>query len=147
MNLTLRRHYDTNGFTVGLLQLGIHVFTTVEDAFHEPKVSGKTRIPAGTYEIDLRTTSPMASRYRERFGSKHLGMIWLRNVPLFEYVYIHVGNDEDDTEGCILVGKTTEPAKGVIGNSVIAYKELYPLVMAALERNERVTITVTDQFS
>jgi hypothetical protein len=147
VNLTLRRIHDTSDHTVGLLQLGIHVFTTLEDAFHIPKIAGKTRIPHGTYEIDLRTTSPMAAKYAERYGKKHRGMMWLKNVPNFDYVYIHVGNDEDDTEGCILVGRTLDPQKGFIGESVNAYKELYPLVMAALERNERVTLTITDQFT
>jgi hypothetical protein len=147
VNITLRRIFDTKAHTVGILQLGVHVFTTIEDAFHTPKISGKTRIPHGTYDIDLRTTSPMASKYAERYGEKHKGMLWLKNVPNFDYVYIHVGNDEDDTEGCILVGRTLDPQKGFIGESVNAYKELYPLVMAALERNERVTITITDQFT
>lgn len=147
MKLTLRRNFDTNGHTVGLLQMGVHVFTTCEDAFNQPKIPGKTRIPPGTYEIDLRRVSPLASRYVERFGSKHLGMIWLRHVPEFEYVYIHVGNDHEDTDGCILIGRTVDPLTGIIGKSVDAYKELYPLIMAAHERSEPITITITDQFS
>lgn len=147
MNLTLRRNYDTRAHTVGLLQLGVHVFTTVEDAFNQPKISGKTRIPAGTYDIGLRTVSPMASKYVTRFGDKHTGMIWIKGVPGFEFVYIHIGNNEDDTEGCVLIGRTVDPVAGFIGKSVDAYKELYPLVMAAHERNERITITITDQFS
>lgn len=147
MNLTLRRTHDTKDHTTGLLQLGVHVFTTLEDAFHSPKVAGKTRIPQGTYDLDLRTTSPMAARYAERFGKTHQGMIWLKNVPWFEFVYIHIGNDEDDTDGCILVGQTVDPQEGFVGNSVNAYKELYPLIMAAMDRNERVTLTITDQFT
>ena len=90
MKLTLRRFYDTKLHTVGILQLGVHVFTTVEDAFHSPKIIKKTRIPAGTYDIDLRTVSPLATRYVERFGWKHKGMIWLRQVPEFDFVYIHI---------------------------------------------------------
>lgn len=147
MLLTLRRVFDTREHTVGLLQTGSHVFTTLEDAFNFPKVPGKTRIPAGEYPIDLRRTSPMASRYRERFGSQHDGMLWLRNVPNFDFVYIHVGNDADDTEGCILIGQTMDPKDGYVGESVKAYKELFPLVMAALERDERVSIRITDNFS
>jgi hypothetical protein len=147
MNITLRRVFDTVDQTYGILQLGIHAFTTLEDAFHTPKLAGKTRIPWGTYELDLRRTSPMATQYSDRFGRSHKGMIWLKDVPNFDFVYIHVGNDEDDTEGCILVGRTIDLKAGVVGKSVDAYKELFPLIMSALERNERVTLTITDQFS
>lgn len=147
MNLTLRRIFDTTERTFGVLQLGIHAFTTIEDAFHTPKISGKTRIPWGTYVLDLRTTSPMAARYRERFGDKHAGMLWLRDVPGFEFVYMHVGNNEDDTEGCILMGRTMDLKAGMVGQSTDAYKELFPLVMDALDRNERVTLTITEQFT
>ena len=147
MRITLRRVFDTVEHTVGILQIGSHVFTTLEDAFHTPKIPGKTRIPWGTYELDLRTSSPMATRYSERFGLKHKGMIWLKNVPNFDFVYLHVGNDAEDTEGCILVGRTMEPQKGVVSKSVDAYNEFYPLVMAAMERNEPVTLTITDSFT
>lgn len=147
MNITLRRVFDTVNHTVGILQIGVHAFTTIEDAFHTPKIAGQTRIPWGTYEIGLRTASPKASRYAEWFGDKHQGMLWLKNIPNFEFVYLHVGNDADDTEGCILMGRTVDLKKGFVGESVDAYKEFYPLVMAALDRNERVTITITDQLT
>jgi hypothetical protein len=147
VNVTLRRVYDTSQRTFGIMQLGIHTFTTLEDAFHIPKIAGQTRIPHGTYSIDLRTTSPMAARYATRFGKGHVGMIWIKNVPNFDFVYIHVGNKEEDTEGCVLMGRTINLKGGVVEQSVDAYKEFYPLVMAALERNEPVTITITDQFT
>jgi len=147
VNITLRRVYDTPQLTFGILQLGIHTFTTLEDAFHIPKIAGKTRIPHGIYPIDLRTTSPMAARYVERFGEQHAGMIWVKNVPNFDYVYIHVGNDPEDTDGCLLIGRTINLKGGVVGQSVDAYKEFFPLVMAALERNEQVSLTITDQFT
>lgn len=147
MNLTLRRVFDTTEHTIGILQLGVHAFTTLEDAFHTPKIAGKTRIPWGRYELDLRTVSPMADKYRKKFGDGHKGMIWLKNVPNFDFVYIHIGNEEDDTEGCVLVGRTVDLKKGFVGESVDAYKELYPLVMAAMARNELCTLTITDQFT
>ena len=146
MKITLRRNYDTNNHTVGILQVGSRVFTTLEDSYNSPKIAGKTRIPPGTYEIDLRTTSPMATKYARRFLD-HNGMIWLKNIPQFDYVYIHIGNSEDDTEGCILVGRTMDPKKGFVGDSVSAYKELYPLIMYAHKQGEQITITITDQFS
>jgi len=89
----------------------------------------------------------MAARYSQRFGPKHTGMIWIKNVPNFDFVYIHVGNNEEDTEGCVLMGRTINLKGGVVEQSVDAYKEFYPLVMAALDRNEPVTLTITDQFT
>lgn len=144
MKLRLQRVLDTPEFTCGLLTVNNTVYTTLEDPHKTVKIKGKTRIPTGTYEIDLRRTSPMASRYREKFGDGHHGMIWLRNVPQFDYIYIHIGNRPVDTEGCILVGMTMEPQKGFIGRSTEAYVELFPLVMDAIERNERVSIDIMD---
>ena len=146
MKLRLRRLYETGIHTVGLLTYGRHVFTTLEDAGHDQKIKGQTRIPAGVYELQLRTTSPMASRYRDRFGDTHEGMIWLQSVPQFDYVYIHLGNVAEDTDGCILVGRTMEPARGFIGDSVKAYEEFYPPVMEALKRHDKVSIKVEDCF-
>lgn len=146
MKLKLRRLYETGIHTVGLLECGRRVFTTLEDAGHDRKIKGQTRIPAGTYDLQLRTTSPMASRYRKRFGEDHEGMIWLQNVPQFDFVYLHLGNVAEDTEGCILVGKTMEPVRGFIGDSVKAYEELYPPIMEALKRNDKVTLRIEDSF-
>lgn len=147
MKLKLRRLYETGIHTVGLLECGRQVFTTLEDAGQDKKIPGQTRIPAGTYDIELRTTSPMASRYRERFGEDHDGMLWLKNVPQFDFVYIHLGNVAEDTEGCILVGRTMEPARGFIGESVKGYEALYPPIMEALARHEKVSIRIEDCFT
>lgn len=146
MNLRLTRYYDTKDFTMGVLQLDDLVWCTIEDAHHVPKIKGKTRIPAGLYEIKTRSGTPMSKRYEDKFGSEHDGMLWLQNVKDFTYVYIHIGNDEDDTEGCILLGKTSDPSDGFIGNSTDAYKEMYWPVMDAFKRGESVTLTISDQL-
>ncbi len=67
---------------------------TLEDEYRDDKVMSKTRIPAGTYEITLRKEGGMYQSYTERFGSDfNKGMLWVRNVYNFEYIYIHVGNN------------------------------------------------------
>jgi len=144
VNLKLTRIYETGIHTCGLLQYGGHIWTALEDAHHDRKIPGKTRIPAGTYDLNLRTTSPMASRYRERFGKEHAGMIWLRDVPNYDYVYIHIGNIAEDSRGCILVGRTMSPQQGFIGESKAAYEELYPLIMDGLANNARASIEIVD---
>ena len=107
------------------------------------KVRGTTRIPAGRYAIELRTEGGMHARYQVGQGAGHRGMLWLRDVPGFKWVYIHIGNDDDDTEGCILVGEDRNEAACTIGRSRAAYSRIYPRIAAAIEA-EGAWITLRD---
>ena len=71
-------------------------------------------------------------------------MLEIKDVPNFEYILIHIGNDDDDTAGCLLVGNTADTKKGFIGDSTGAYKEIYSVIMGAIECNEPVTISIMD---
>jgi len=121
---------------------------TLEDEHREEKVSGETRVPSGTYEITLRTVGGFHSRYTKKYGEMHKGMLWVRNVPGFEYILIHTGNTDEHTAGCLLLGDSQQnnaiKSDGFIGSSVQAYKRVYPRVAKALESNEKVTITYID---
>jgi len=110
-----------------------------------PKVRGETAIPYGTYRVTLRTEGGYHQKYTKRFPSMHKGMLWIRDVPGFEWILIHVGNSDDDTAGCLLVGTSAVQRKGeyYLGNSVGAYQTLYGKVAPALLRGEAVTITYT----
>lgn len=119
---------------------------TLEDEHRDVKVMHETRIPAGTYRITMRTVGGFHAKYTKRFGELHKGMLWLRDVPNFEYILIHAGNDDDDTSGCLLVGDTQTQnvtSDGFVGSSVNAYKRIYRPIADAIERGE-VTITYTD---
>ena len=119
---------------------------TLEDQYNEPKIPGETRIPAGRYEIKLRTEGGMHKRYTERFLPWHGGMLWLQDVPGFTFIYIHVGNKDDDSEGCILVGDgqiSNIVERGQVTSSVLAYRRLYEKIHAAL-MNDTVWIEVED---
>ena len=121
---------------------------TLEDEYRENKVMHETRIPAGTYEITLRTWGGFHERYSKRFPNFHKGMLWIREVPNFEYILIHCGNDDDDTSGCLLVGDTqtsnANGSDGYVGSSILAYKKIYPYILEAIENGDKVTITYTD---
>lgn len=144
MNITLLRVHGTQTVTLGILKTPWGDFTTCEDADRPTKIKGITCIPAGTYEIKLRTKSGMATNYRSIYGNNHKGMIWLQDVPNFEFIYIHHGNTPLDTDGCVLVGQSMDISHGSIGSSRNAYREIYPEIMRALERNEHVDITIKD---
>lgn len=118
----------------------------LEDQFNEPKIPGETRIPPGRYEIQLRTEGGMARRYAKRFDF-HAGMLWLQDVPGFTFIYIHVGNKDDDSEGCLLVGDgqiSNVTERGQVMSSVAAYRRLYEKIVNALDGEEQVWITIED---
>lgn len=147
MKLKVIRHHSTDDFTLGMLldvSKGIKFLAyTLEDEHRDEKVKGETRIPAGTYNITLRTEGGFHQRYEEKYGTMHKGMLWVRDVPGFEYILIHTGNTDEHTAGCLLVGNSSD-LKGFIGSSVSAYKRIYPAIAKALDKGEQVTIQYID---
>lgn len=148
MDLDLIRFSSGKNDTLGLLYID-RVFQcyTLEDEFRTEKVMGKTRIPEGKYELKLRKEGEFHQRYAQRFPAFHKGMLHLQNVPGFTYVLIHIGNDEDDTAGCLLVGnssKSNVTSKGFIGESTKAYRFIYPKIANELELGHEVFITIKD---
>jgi hypothetical protein len=152
MQLEVIRFSSAKDSTLGLLfnvtdEKREFLCYTLEDEYREEKVMHETRIPSGTYEITLRTVGGFHAKYSERFPAIHKGMLWIRDVPGFEWILIHCGNDDDDTSGCLLVGDTqTENVKsdGFVGSSTNAYKRIYPPIAEAIENGECVEITYID---
>ena len=96
-------------------------------------------IPEGQYFLKLRTEGGFHNRYKEKFSEFHKGMLQLSNVRgtsmVFTNVLIHVGNTDDDSAGCILVGNSTSEnltKDGFIGQSTTAYKRIYKKIYSAL---------------
>ena len=144
MKLKLKRIFKGDKYTIGHLYINnIYFCDTLEDKVRnlpkEPKVPGETAIPAGIYEIDMNTVSP---RLKNRSWAKKWGGIVprLKNVPYFEGVLIHVGNDRNQTEGCILVGDNQIVGKVV--NSTIHYNRLMQQLVNAKKRKELITIEI-----
>jgi hypothetical protein len=117
---------------------------TLEDEFRRSKVHGETRIPAGRYRVTLRAEGGMHGRYAARFPGMHKGMLWLRDVPGFKWVYLPVGNDDEDTLGCILLGWGRSESAKTLKESVRAYEWVYPLLAGAIESGQEVWLTVRD---
>ena len=119
---------------------------TLEDEFRTIKKFEETRIPAGTYFLSLRTHGGHHERYKRRFGTVHHGMIEIESVPGFTDVLIHIGNKDDDTAGCLLLGDTAQQnitEDGFIGASKAAYVRVYPTLARAVE-GEGAQLTIKD---
>ena len=109
------------------------------------KVMGETRIPAGTYKVGFQEQiTGLTKKYRSRYSwfDKHLH---IKDVQGFTGIYIHVGNTEKHTMGCLLLAdKAVNDPKdyaSVQETSTVAYKRFYEIVSAALKRGEEVEIT------
>jgi hypothetical protein len=121
---------------------------TIEDEQRDVKVWGETRIPAGTYKLKLRTEGGFHSRYTGKYGDWHKGMIWVQDVPGFEFILWHTGNTDESTAGCLILGQTQESnlikPDGWVGSSVSAYKFVYPRVSEAILSGQNVEVTYID---
>ena len=121
---------------------------TLEDERRALKVRGETRVPAGTYKIELRNEGGFHEKYTKKYPGIHRGMLHIVDVPNFEYILIHTGNTDEHTAGCLIVGDAQENnlllPDGFVGKSVNAYKRIYPSIAKAIGQGEEVTITYID---
>lgn len=93
------------------------------------KVAGVTAIPSGTYAIDMTTVSPTYSKkdfYKVFCGAR---MPRLVDVPGWSGVLIHPGNDEKNSEGCLIVGENKEVGRVI--NSRATWTKLYDTLASA----------------
>lgn len=147
MKIIVKRFMSDDKGTIGTLTIdGEPSCFTMEDAHHDIKIPHLTRIPMGSYDIKLRNEGGMTQRYANKY-SFHKGMLWLQDVPNFEWVYIHTGNTDEDTDGCILVGEIANlnHNRKIVGESVDAYKPLYQAISSAIENGIKVTIQIIDE--
>lgn len=125
MQLLLKRLHKTEKSTIGELYVdGKFECYTLEDYDRdlnhdgdlndagEQKVMGKTAIPKGEYKVIIN----MSNRFKRQLPL-------LLNVPNFEGVRIHSGNTAENTEGCVLVGRTR--SVDFIGESRLAFTSLF----------------------
>lgn len=135
VKLTLDRKEYGADTTLGDLYInGVFECITLEDQVREgPKVPGETAIPEGSYDVRL-THSPRFKRT----------LPLLVNVPGFDGIRIHPGNDHTHTEGCLLVGEnfTTVAGKPFLVHSRAAFDRLYEKLRAAAARGESLQIEV-----
>lgn len=117
MKLTVFRQLGTANSTPGVLEVnGIFQCYTLEPRADQSQ--GKPFcIPAGSYHVALEVSPKFTAKYGKPFVTPHI-----LNVPGFDYIEIHRGNDEADTHGCTLVGETRHT--DWVGNSELAFDAL-----------------------
>lgn len=143
MKLLLKRKYKGEKYTIGDLYIdGVFFCNTIEDPVRnlalscpntpkylgckcKEKVYAQTAISAGTYKVTL-GESP---RFKRTLPILH-------DVPHFLGVLIHTGNTEEDSAGCIIVGRNTQKGK------VLHSKVTMAALMEILETAGNITITI-----
>lgn len=148
MKLLLKRIALRESYTIGKLYVdGTYFCDTCEDRVRdinkdgdlndigEGKVYGQTAIPYGTYKVTLDVQSPKYSQ-RSAYAWCRGYLPRLLNVPHFDGILIHAGNDATHSAGCILVGENK--VRGQVINSMATLKRLVNLLKSA----DDITITI-----
>lgn len=148
MKLLLKRIALRESYTIGKLYIdGTYFCDTCEDRVRdinkdgdlndagEGKVYGQTAIPYGTYKVTLDVQSPKYSQ-RAAYAWCKGYLPRLLDVPHFEGILIHSGNDATHSAGCILVGENK--VRGQVINSMATLKRLVNLLKSA----DDITITI-----
>lgn len=141
MKLLLQRETSTDQSTPGKLYVdGQFSCYALEDVMREIpgrpvaewKEKGMTAIPAGQYKL--------AYTFSNRFQRKTLILL---NVPGFDGIRVHGGNDSGDTEGCPLLGRVRLSADR-IRDCAPAIAAVEEKVVPLLEAGEDVWIEVAN---
>lgn len=140
MELTSVRTYFTPVSTISKLAVdGVFECYILEDTCREDvpgtwkpemKQATITAIPYGRYRVVL----TLSNRFKRVLPE-------VLNVPNFEGVRIHPGNNATNTEGCLLPGQTRDI--DWVGNSGAAFGPLYRKLETAAARGEKIWLEVT----
>jgi len=126
----------------------------VEDGPQPLKIAGKTRIPKGIYELRIREIdSPLTIKHRNSYRGSWFDKnpnwyhIELMEVPNFQYVYIHSGNDDSHTDACQLLNYAFNClASNNPGSlSTIAVNDFYAIVYPLLKAGKSVWYEIRDE--
>lgn len=139
LKIRVERFLFKSDCTIGKLYVNdIFVCYTMEDEIRDKKVKGETAVPYGVYKLGLRYSPKFTPVYGH-------DMIHIMNVPGFEYILLHPGNTDYDTDGCLLVGDSIGRLNNqdAVLNSKDTYKALYPVVVAFIKAGVPATIEYT----
>ena len=122
MKILVKRIAKKEKYTIGHLFINDEYFCdTIEDKdrglddsmteseIKKIKIKGKTAIPTGEYKL--------AIDYSPHFGKNCFHIL---NVKGFDGIRIHSGNDEEDSEGCLIVGQNKLVGKVINSKDTLA---------------------------
>lgn len=113
------------------------------------KLKGETRIPKGLYELRIRREdTPLTVKHRKDYGDWFKYHIEVTGVKDFTGIYIHAGNNDSHTDGCLLLADTignNQIEDGQTSRSIQAVKRFYLKVYPLLERGQRTYINIQDE--
>lgn len=151
MKLLVERRWKKATYTIGRLYVdGQYECNTLEDKdrglkktdslsyIKSRKVYGETAIPTGTYEVAMNVTSPKYSASSWYWQLCQGKVPRLLDVPGFDGILIHTGNNPLQTFGCLLVGKNTKV--GELTESKATFQRLYKKMKKAYDKGEKITI-------
>jgi len=158
MKWLLLRMYDNKKSTVGFLffrneNMELKYAFTIEDGFRQVKEYGETRIPDGEYEVKLRKHGRVYEKYLNhsnpviRDFTLRYGVFEIMDVPGFSGVLLHIGNTDEDTRGCVLIGNMTNNnslERGGVFKSVAAYAGFIKSVEHAVKRKTPIRLAIVD---
>lgn len=153
MEILLQRYSDNKESTQGLLFVDKKFFCFIlEDEHRDVKVMSETRIPSGLYELKIqRSDTPLTVKHRADYNKTEVWFkyhIEVTGIPNFSGVYVHAGNTDDHTAGCLLPADTqgnNQIEEGRQERSIQATKRFYHKVYPALEKGQRVYLKVQDE--
>lgn len=155
VEILLQRNPDNGKTTIGTLSIGSLELVTIEDINRdlnhdgditdpgEHKVYGESRIACGRYEIFLRNEGTLNEKYKDRF-TFHRGMLWIRDVESFNFIYIHIANWASQLLGCIGVA-SHKVNDDWVDDSEKAYLMLYGYVCCLFDLGYRVFLNIKDE--
>ncbi len=153
----LRNDFGADSTRSKLFLWDKHDGYAVEDEIRSVKVHGETAVPYGRRLLGTRISPKFSAAFLYSKSANKLiepkekslfpeitdwmqhELIWIMDVPGFQYVLLHWGNTDDDTDGCLIVGSGLGIVKGQSGviNSRNYYKQLYckiyPLIKAGVQ--------------
>jgi len=149
MKFISQRLFHDNKQTFGLLQgEGFKAAFTLEDEPRAVKVKGETRIPAGLYVLKIRKEdTPLTIKHRTTYGSWFKFHIEITNVAGFGGIYIHAGNDETHTDGCLLLGDALDLSveSKPLTKSTVAVKRFYEIAYPVIESGAQVLLEIRNE--
>lgn len=155
LELKLFRYSSQKIDTFGMLkdETGQFFCYSLEDERRNIKVSGETRIPEGRYKLIVRKElTPLTIKHRANYNKNEI-VPWftfhieISGVPNFSGIYIHAGNTEKHTEGCLLLGNIANNnaiVAGYLSDSIAACKRFYKKYFPLIEAKEDVYLTITN---